>query len=397
MSEIVLLLELGLALLLAKLFGEIFERLGQPAVIGEILVGVLIGKEILGPVLGIDVTGEIFTAFATVGIMLLLFLSGLEVELKRLKETGKLATFVAFGGVLLPFLGGYLVGIYEFNDPKIAMLLGAVLTATSVGVTARILVEAKVLDTKAGSTILGAAVIDDLLGIMAIVIVSSIAVTGTVSLESVGLMSGKMLAFFLITLVLGLKVIGRLTNLFEKMNIEKAFIALCLSMGFLFGVFAESVQIAAITGAFIAGLIIGETPYRRRAAEDIKTLGYGLFIPLFFVSVGTWINFAAFNESLELMVLLLTVAIFGKLIGCGLPAKLSGCSTKEAAIIGVGMIPRLEIGLVVAAIGISVGMAGDPAGALAKEVLSLAVVISIVTGILPLFFLRPLLKGYGKE
>jgi Kef-type K+ transport system membrane component KefB len=185
MSEIVLLLELGLALLLAKLFGEIFERLGQPAVIGEILVGVLIGKELLGPVLGIDVSGEIFTAFATVGIMLLLFLSGLEVELKRLKETGKLATFVAFGGVLLPFLGGYAVGLYEFNDPKIAMLFGAVLTATSVGVTARILVEAKVLDTKAGSTILGAAVIDDLLGIMAIVIVSSIAVTGTVSLESV--------------------------------------------------------------------------------------------------------------------------------------------------------------------------------------------------------------------
>ncbi len=391
-GDIILLLELGLALLLAKLFGEAFERIGQPAVIGEILVGVVIGHELLGPYLGIDISGEIFEAFATVGIMLLLFLSGLEVELKKLKETGKLAGIVAMGGVILPFSGGYVIGMWQFNDFNIAMLLGAVLTATSVGVTARILMDAKTLDTKAGSTIIGAAVIDDVLGILVIVIVSSVALTGGISFEALSVLSLKMLAFFFITLIVGLKIIGRLTNLFEKMGTEKAFIALSLTMGFLFGVFAESVQIAGITGAFIAGLIIGETPFRRRAADEIKTIGYGFFIPLFFVSVGTWIDFEAFSESIVLMTILVVVAILGKLIGCGLPAKLMGCPTKEAIIIGVGMIPRLEIGLVVAAIGISAGMVADPQTA--KEVLSLAVVISVVTGVIPLFFLRPLLKGY---
>ncbi len=395
-GEVVLLLELGLALLLAKLFGEAFERVGQPAVIGEILVGVVIGNEFLGPYLGIDISGEVFKAFATVGIMVLLFLSGLEVELKKLKATGKLAAFVAVGGVLMPFSGGYLVGMWQFNDFNIAMLLGAVLTATSVGVSARILMEAKVLDTKAGSTIMGAAVMDDVLGILVIVIVSSIALTGSVDLESLGVLSLKMLVFFLLTLVVGLKLVGRLTGIFERMGTEKAFIALSLTLGFLFGVFAESVQIAAITGAFIAGLIIGETPFRRRAVDELKTLGYGFFIPLFFVSVGTWIDFDAFGESqsIVLMTLLIAIAIAGKFIGCSVPAKLMGCSNREASIIGVGMTPRLEIGLVVAAIGISNYMAGDPAGPLASEVLSLAVVISVVTAIIPMFFLRPLLRGY---
>ena len=410
-GEIVLLLMLGLALLLAKLFGEAFERIGQPSVIGEILVGVVIGHQVLGPWLGIDVGGHVFHAFATVGIMLLLFLSGLEVELKKLKETGKLAVFVAIGGVLLPFAGGYAIGMWQFNDTYVAMLLGAILTATSVGVTARILMEAKVLDTKAGSTIIGAAVIDDILGILVIVVVSSIALTGGVSFEALGLLSLKMLVFFFLTVVVGLMVINRLTNLFEKMGTAKAFIALSLTMVFLFGVFAESVQIAAITGAFIAGMLIGETPFRRRAIEEVETIGYGFFIPLFFVWVGTWIDFEAFaglaliftdfnafmGSTVMLMIMLIVVALLSKLIGCGLPAKLMGCSTKEATLIGVGMIPRLEIGLVVAAIGISAGMAGEATGQLAMEVSALAVVISIATGVIPLFFLRSLIEGYMKE
>ena len=135
-GDVILLLELGLALLLAKIFGEIFERLGQPSIVGEILVGVVLGHEILGPHLGIDLSGHVFEAFATIGIMLLLFLSGLEVELKKLKESGKLSVFVAMGGVILPFSCGYLIGMWQFNDSNVAMLLGAVLTATSVGVTA---------------------------------------------------------------------------------------------------------------------------------------------------------------------------------------------------------------------------------------------------------------------
>ncbi len=388
-------LGIGLALCLAKLFGEAFERMGQPGIIGEILVGLLIGTQLLGPTLHIDITNEIFEHFSEIGIMLLLFLTGLEVDLKKLQETGKIALFVAMCGAILPFAGGYAIGMWKFGDSNIAMLLGAILTATSVGVTARILVEAKAIDTKAGSTILGAAIIDDILGILVIIITSSIAEQGSIDIMQIGMLFLGMAFFFLVTVVLGLKYINRITETFEKLETEKAFITLCLAMAFFFGVFAELAGgIAAITGAFIAGMIIGETPYRHRVEGDVKTIGYGFFIPLFFVSVGTWIEFEAFGSALGLMAILIVIAMIGKFIGCGLPAKLMGCSTREATIVGVGMIPRLELGLVVAAIGINAGMAGDPTAALATEVSALAVVISIVTGIIPLFFLKPLINKY---
>ncbi|RJS72787.1 MAG: cation:proton antiporter [Candidatus Syntrophoarchaeum sp. WYZ-LMO15] len=397
MAEVMLFLELGLALLLAKLCGELFERMGQPAVIGEILAGVILGGEVLGGYLGIDLLGEPFKAFADVGVMILLFLSGVEVEFAELKKTGKLASAVALGGVLLPFIGGYAVMIWFGYGYMEALLVGATLTATSVGVTARILMDVGALNTRAGTSILGAAVIDDVLGIIILAIISGIAMVGDIEVESLLLLAVKIAIFFIITLFLGLRLIGRVADFENRMVSAKAFLALSLALGFIFGVFAEKMQIAAITGAFVAGLIVGETPYKKMISEDVKVIGYGFFIPLFFVFAGAWIDFSSFASAGAVIIAALIVAILGKIIGCGIPALAMRSSPLESLIIGVGMVPRMEIGLIVAAIGVNLGMAGDPAGIVAKETLSLAVVVSIVTGLFPLFFMKKLLERYLEE
>ena len=397
MAEVTLLLELGLALLLAKLCGEVFERMGQPAVIGEILAGVILGGEVLGGYLGIDLLSEPFKAFADVGVMILLFLSGTEVEFAELKKSGKLSSAVAFGGITIPFIGGYAVMILFGYGYMEALLVGATLTATSVGVTARILMDVGGLNTRAGTSILGAAVIDDVLSIIILAIISGIAVVGAVELNSLLVLAVKIIIFFIITLYLGLKVIGKVAEIENRMISAKAFLALSLSLGFIFGVFAEEMQIAAITGAFVAGLIVGETPYKKIISEDVKVLGYGFFIPLFFVFTGAWIDFSSFASAGGVIIAALIVAIVGKLIGCGIPALLMKSSKLESTIIAIGMIPRMEMGLIIAAIGVNLGMAGDPAGIVAKETLSLAVVVSIVTGLIPLFFLKGLIERYVQD
>ncbi|MFH0859658.1 MAG: cation:proton antiporter [Candidatus Altiarchaeota archaeon] len=390
MSEIILFFELGLALILAKLFGELFERMKQPAVMGEILAGIIIGQQVLGHYIGLDLTGEVFKSIAGIGSLILLFLSGLEVELSELKKTGKLAVTVATGGVLLPFFGGYLVSQFFGYSFSQSLLVGVILTATSVGVTARVLLDAEMLNTRAGTTILGAAVIDDVFGILMLVLASSLAVKHGLDVSGLSTLGISIFLFFFITLYLGLKFIGRVVDLQSRMITSNALLAMSLGLGFLFGVFAEEIKIAAITGAFIAGLIIGETPHKQRMVEETRVLGHGFFIPLFFVYVGALFDFSALLNAGSLIVLVVFVAIFGKLIGCGLPAKLMGSSNRESIIIGVGMIPRMEIGLIVAAIGIELGMASG----VEAEMLALAIVTSIVTGLLPLFFLRPLLRGY---
>ncbi|MCW7076440.1 MAG: cation:proton antiporter [Candidatus Syntropharchaeales archaeon] len=397
MAEVTLLLELGLALILAKLCGEVFERMGQPAVIGEILAGVILGGEVLGGHLGIDLLSEPFKAFADVGVMILLFLSGTEVEFAELKKSGKLSSAVAFGGITIPFIGGYAVMILFGYGYMEALLVGATLTATSVGVTARILMDVGGLNTRAGTCILGAAVIDDVLGIIILAIISGIAVVGGVELNSLFVLAVKIIIFFIITLYLGLKVIGKVAEIENRMISAKAFLALSLSLGFIFGVLAEEMQIAAITGAFVAGLIVGETPYKKIISEDVKVLGYGFFIPLFFVFTGAWIDFSSFASAGGVIIAALIVAIVGKLIGCGIPALLMKSSKLESTIIAIGMIPRMEMGLIIAAIGVNLGMAGDPAGIVAKETLSLAVVVSIVTGLIPLFFLKGLIERYVQD
>jgi len=234
------------------------------------------------------------------------------------------------------------------------------------------------------------------LGIIILAVISGIAVVGAVEFDSILLLAVKITIFFIITLYLGLKVIGKVADIGNRMVSAKAFLALSLSLGFIFGVLAEEMQIAAITGAFVAGLIVGETPYKKTICEDVKVIGYGFFIPLFFVFAGAWIEFSSFASAGWVIIAALIVAILGKLVGCGIPALLMKSSPLESTIIAIGMIPRMEMGLIIAAIGVNLGMAGDPTGIVAKETLSLAVVVSILTGLIPLFFLKGLLERYVK-
>jgi Kef-type K+ transport system membrane component KefB len=325
---------------------------------------------------------------AEIGILFLLFISGLETSISKLKKTGKASTFVAIGGVIAPLLLGILSGILLGFAIQESIVIGLILTATSVGVTARTLMDLHVLDTDVGATILGAAVIDDILGILLLVSVMSIQTT-IIDTLWIGL---KIIIFFLVFLYIGIKVIDKILDLGEKIYLPKAFLSISISIFLIYSFFADSAGISGIIGAFIAGLIIGQNVRSTKISEDIKTIGYGLFIPIFFV----WIGSRFWEESstdLSLYALIavfalvfILISILGKIIGCGIGAKLAGLSNKESLQVGIGMIPRMEVALIIVAAAVSRGIIADPI--VAHQLLIITILISIFTTLITPFLIK---------
>ncbi|MEE8565464.1 MAG: cation:proton antiporter, partial [Candidatus Thermoplasmatota archaeon] len=286
----------ALALLFARVLGFIFDKLKQPAVIGEIIAGLVLGIISLHIFFGQNYTffnikvtfpnlafnTPEFELLAEFGILFLLFVSGLETRISKIREMGKSSTFVAIGGIIVPLMLGIITGIMFNFSIQESIVIGLILIATSVGVTVRSLLDLHVLDTNVGNTILGAAVIDDILGIILLAFIFGIA-----SPLWVGF---KIIIFFIIFLYIGIKLIDKIIDLGEKIHLPKALLSISLSIFLIYSFFADKAGISAIIGAFVAGLLIGQTVRSRNIINDVKTMGYGFFIPLFFVWVGTIIN-----------------------------------------------------------------------------------------------------------
>ena len=394
--DIVLLI--ALALVFARVFGYLFDRLKQPAVIGEIIAGIILGGIGLIAFTGqtisfldisfsmpqFDFNSEEFGLLAEIGILFLLFISGLETSLFKLKRMGKNSTFVATGGVILPLLLGIGVGIFFRFTTQESIVIGLILVATSVGVTVRTLLDIHALDTDVGTTILGSAVIDDVLGIILLAFV-----LGMDSPIYVGI---KIVIFFLIFLYLGLKVMDRLLNLGDKIHLPKAFLSISLAIFFIFAFFADRFGIAGIIGAFVAGLLIGNTLKSRKIVDDVHAIGYGFFIPLFFVWVGAglWkgasedLSFYATVGLIALVIII--VAIIGKIVGCGIGAKLAGMNTKDSLKVGIGMIPRMELALIIAGSAISNGLLSSPM--VEHQILAITILLTIVTTLITPFLIK---------
>lgn len=379
----------------AKLLGYLFEKIKQPTVIGEILAGVLLGSFVLGRFSGTsfstagysfdltmpDFTSPSFEAFGFIGIVMLLFISGLETDFKDIKKTGKIGFTTAIGGVILPFIFGFLVGQF-FGFPLHASLAaGTIFVATSVGITARTLMDMHALNTDVGATILSAAVIDDVIGIFILAVV-----LGTGSPAFLAL---KIMIFFLITLYLGLRIISRVMGGFEKIKTAKMLITASLAICFVFAVFASEMGMAAITGAFVAGLIIGTTSQSKKITDDVKTISYTFFIPLFFVWVGASIDLSVIKDVGLLALLFIPLAIAGKIIGCGIGSKIGGLTSRNALAVGVGMIPRMEVALIVVTTAVSQGVF---TGALAHQILAVTVLLVCVTTFLAPILLKATFK-----
>lgn len=386
-----MLLEIALALILAKTLSHLFEKIKQPAVIGEILTGVILGPYLLGRFSNINLSilgNEIihvslnlgtteFEAVATLGIITLLFLSGLETKFDDMKNAGKGGIITSLLDVSVAFLFGYLVG-HTLGFPTIQSLaIGAILTATSVGITVRTLMDMRKLATKSGTLILTVAVLDDVLGIL---ILSMIIGKGSPIIIGI-----KAVVFFAVILFLGLHFIPKIMRIGDVIHAKQVLLTAALVLCFLFAALAESVGLAAITGAFLAGLLIGTTPQSKRILDFTRDIGYSFLIPMFFVWVGASFDFSSIGDVGLLVLLFIPAAIVGKIIGCSTGAKISGLTNREALQVGLGMIPRMEVALVVVATEISLGIFQ---GETAHQMLAATILLVIITATLTPIILK---------
>ncbi len=358
-----MLLELALALILVKIMDEIFIRKNQPPVIGEILVGLFFSllafflppQDVMvnyGFSLNLDMKHPAFEFFADMGIIFLLFLSGMETNLQDFKRSGKGAMFVGAFGVLITFLLGFTFALtmlgFGFTQ---AMVFGTIFTATSVGVTVRTMMDMHILNTDVGNTILAAAVADDIFGIILVTVVLGQG-------EFLELIVGISVFFVVLYLLARYGVIEKVMNSTDHfIHTPYGLVGITVGIMLLFAFFAQVSHIATITGAFFAGLLIGQSAQERKVVNPLRAIAYSIFIPVFFVKVGTMVDFQLLvGDFNPLLLLALPIVFVGKIIGCGLGAKISGMSIRDSLRVGVGMTPEMEVALVIASLAYASGI-----------------------------------------
>ena len=357
-----MLIELALALILAKIMDEIFIRIRQPPVIGEILVGIFFSLFVFFVPseisfvnyhfsLNLDVYHPAFDFFADMGIIFLLFLSGMETNISDLKRSGKAAMLTGALGVLVTFSFGFTFALYFLGfSMKQAMVLGTIYTATSVGVTVRTMMDMNILNTRVGNTILTAAVADDVFGIILVTIVLSMG-------EVIEIAIGLTLFFLAIYLLAKYGFIEKIMNHADNfLHTPFGLVSVTVGIMLLFAYFAQLARIAAITGAFFAGLFVGQSTQERKIINPLRAIAYGIFIPIFFVKVGVLVDFDLLSHFNPLLLLILPLVFTGKIIGCGLGAKLGGMNMKESIRVGIGMTPEMEVALVIATLAYGSGI-----------------------------------------
>jgi Kef-type K+ transport system membrane component KefB len=366
----------------AKLFGELAERIGQPAVLGEMIGGIVIG--VSGFHL-IDAHDPLIHVLSELGVLLLLFLIGLETDIRRLLVVGPASLTVALAGVILPFGAGYGVGSLLGLPTIVSIFLGASLTATSVGITARVLSDLGQLKSDESQVILGAAVVDDILGLVLLTVVSGIAAGQKPTVTGMGKTFGMAFGFVALAIVVGSLLAPRLMALMARLRVAKALFFASIMFAFALAYLADVVGSAAIIGAFAAGLVLARTDRGRDIEREVYDVAH-FFIPIFFVSVGAAVDLRQLNplgpasrHFLIIGLLLALVAIIGKLVA-GYAAV--GRRPLRKLVIGVGMIPRGEVGLIFARRGLTAGLLS------AGLYSSVALMVMITTFIAP-----PLLRA----
>lgn len=351
---------ISIILLASKLAGYLSMRLGQPAVLGELLTGILLGPSLLD-LLNLpfiehelaDTIGE----FAELGVLLLMFIAGLELHFSEMRQNVRVAALAGLMGVLLPVLLGWGTGLSFGMDHSASLFLGLTLGATSVSISAQTLMELKALRSRMGLSLLGAAVFDDVLIILLLSIFLAVQ-GGTGGTASVLLTILRMFLFLLVSMFVGLKVLPWILHRTTRLPISQGTLTISIVIMLLYGIAAELFGgMAAITGSFIAGLMLARTPEKERIEVGVHTLAYALFVPIFFVNIGLSIDLRSFQmESLLFSALITLGAVAGKWIGSGWGARLGGLTGVEAAQLGAGMISRGEVGLIVASVGIQSGL-----------------------------------------
>ncbi len=395
--------QISLILLFAKIGSEIFERfLKQPGVLGELIAGVIISPFFLGrhinlpgasPLFPIDthnamgVSPELYS-LAQVAVIILLFVSGVETDLSLFLKYSVPAFVIATGGVIFPFILGDLATIWmgyanSFLHPT-ALFMGAILTATSVGITARILSDMGKINTPEGITILAGAVVDDVLGILILTIVLGIVDKGEVSLATAGMVTLKALFIWFAILIIGIIIAKPLVKLLKKLKAEGAWLGIILAITYFASYLAESFGLAMIIGAYAMGLAFSTTDLKEEIIEDLKGV-YHFLVPIFFVVMGMLVDISAMGKAFIFGIVITLIATITKILGCGIPALFVRFNLIGATRIGIGMLPRGEVALIVAGVALA-------KGAITHDIYGVAIMATAVTTFLSPIFLVPLLR-----
>ena len=404
---ITLLIQLSIIIAAAKFAGEITARfLKLPTVLAELGIGVLIGPFALGalPIPGfgplfpvslingipaaIPVSSELF-AIAQIGSVILLFAIGLETNLRQFLKYAGPATAVALGGIILPFALGsgatVLFGFaYSFLSSE-ALFMGAIMTATSVGITARVLADLKSLDRPEGVTILAAAVVDDVLGILVLTVVVGASAASSFSAGALGIVAIKAVGFWLGLTAIGIWAAPYIERLINKFHTEGAGLVITLSLAFLAAGAAELAGLAFIIGAFSVGLALSATELAHKVEKELSGI-IQFVVPIFFVVMGMLVDVSSMMNAVVFGIVLSVLAILSKLLGSGALALVTGFNLLGSTRIGVGMIPRGEVALIIAGIGLSQGIIG-------QNLFGVSIMMTIITTLIAPIILVPLLRN----
>ena len=404
---ITLLIQLSVIIAAAKFAGEITARfLKLPTVLAELGIGVLIGPFALGalPIPGfgplfpvslingipaaIPVSSELF-AIAQIGSVILLFAIGLETNLRQFLKYAGPATAVALGGIILPFaLGSGATVLFGFANSFLsseALFMGAIMTATSVGITARVLADLKSLDRPEGVTILAAAVVDDVLGILVLTVVVGASAASSFSAGALGIVAIKAVGFWLGLTAIGIWAAPYIERLINKFHTEGTGLVITLSLAFLAAGAAELAGLAFIIGAFSVGLALSATELAHKVEKELSGI-IQFVVPIFFVVMGMLVDVSSMMNAVVFGIVLSVLAILSKLLGSGAFALVTGFNLLGSTRIGVGMIPRGEVALIIAGIGLSQGIIG-------QNLFGVSIMMTIITTLIAPIILVPLLKN----
>ncbi len=411
-AELILLL--SIILIAAKIGGEVSERyLKIPPVLGELGAGILISPFLLGgihwfggsPIFELPHEGNLpvepqLFFIAQVAAVVLLFEAGLETDRPQFIKYIRPATAVAAGGVFLPFVMGFAATVVlgfasmdSIQDMIPAMFVGAIMTATSVGITARVLADIRRLDSPEGVTVLAGAVVDDVLGIIILAIVVGIAEEGTVTASSIGVIFLKAVGFWLGLMIIGSIVARYISQLVLWFKSAGGAVALALALAFVASAVAEIYfGLAMIIGAYTIGLALSSTELKHQIEQPMRQIN-NFLVPIFFVVIGMQVDFTAFGagdtslaSAIVFAVVLTSFAVISKIVGSGVPALFVGFNRIGAWRVALGMLPRGEVALIVAGIGLTSGVIG-------QDIFGVAIVMTVVTTVLAPVFLMPAFRG----
>ncbi|MBC8206658.1 MAG: cation:proton antiporter [Kiritimatiellaeota bacterium] len=392
-----LVIQLAVIIIVAKVGGYLATRfLKMPSVLGELISGMIIGPYALGSKIILPDFGPLFIehagfaasaelyGIATLASIILLFLAGLETDLAAFLRYSVVGSVVGLGGLLTAFFVGDLTavlwpsnGIHNVMDPA-ALFLGVISVATSVGITARILAEKRKMASPEGVTILAGAVFDDVFGIVALAIVMGMAKVsmdgGAVDWGGIGIIAAKAIGFFVVVTALGLTYARKITSAIKQFKSKEIMVAICFGLAMLLAGLAEMAGLAMIIGAYIMGLALSRTDLAHEIEENLEGV-YNILVPIFFCVMGMMVDFSAMKPVLLFGAVYSLLAVFSKVLGCGLPAWAMRFNARGALRIGLGMLPRGEVALIVAGIGLA-------AGIIDQGIFGVAIMMTVITTML---------------